>query len=91
MKPTSKPLPALADMEHEVVAESREWGRQRLEERLQFAANRAGRDRAIDLQGHRQRGAGMRFEEYLQNDRTSRGRLVDSFLCGITRQDWQRG
>ena len=64
---------------------------QRLEERLQFAANRAGRDRAIDLQGHRQRGAGMRFEEYLQNDRTSRGRLVDSFLCGITRQDWQRG
>ena len=33
----------------------------------------------------------MRFEEYLQNDRTSRGRLVDSFLCGITRQDWQRG
>jgi len=34
--------------------------------------------------------AGMRFEEYLQNDRTSRGQLVDSFLCGITRQDWQR-
>jgi RimJ/RimL family protein N-acetyltransferase len=34
--------------------------------------------------------AGMRFEEYLQNDRTTRGQLVDSFLCGITRQDWQR-
>lgn len=34
--------------------------------------------------------AGMRFEGYLQNDRTTKGRMVDSFLCGITRQDWQR-
>jgi hypothetical protein len=34
MKPTSKPLPRLADIEREVVAESLEWGRQRLEERL---------------------------------------------------------
>lgn len=33
---------------------------------------------------------GMRFEEYLQNDRTARGQLVDSFLCGLTRQEWQR-
>ena len=38
IKPNSKPLPALADMEREVVAESREWGRQRLEERLQKLA-----------------------------------------------------
>jgi hypothetical protein len=30
MKPNSKSLPALADIEREVVAESREWGRQRL-------------------------------------------------------------
>jgi len=35
MKPNSNSLPALADIEREVVAESREWGRQRLEERLQ--------------------------------------------------------
>jgi RimJ/RimL family protein N-acetyltransferase len=34
--------------------------------------------------------AGMRFEEYLQNDRTTRGQMVDSFLCGITKQDWMR-
>jgi hypothetical protein len=42
MKPTSKPLPALADIEREVVAESREWGRQRLEERLQKLAEEHG-------------------------------------------------
>jgi len=33
--------------------------------------------------------AGMRFEEYLQNDRTSQGRQVDSFLCAISRKQWQ--
>ena len=32
--------------------------------------------------------AGLRFEEYLQNDRTKRGRQVDSFLCGVSRADW---
>ena len=42
MKPTSKPLPALADIEREVVAESREWGRQRLEARLQKLAEEHG-------------------------------------------------
>ena len=42
MKPTSKPLPSLADIEREVVAESREWGRQRLEERLQKLAEEHG-------------------------------------------------
>jgi hypothetical protein len=42
MKPTSKSLPALADIEREVVAESREWGRQRLEERLQKLAEEHG-------------------------------------------------
>jgi hypothetical protein len=42
MKPTCKPLPALADIEREVVAESREWGRQRLEERLQKLAEEHG-------------------------------------------------
>jgi hypothetical protein len=35
MKPTPKSLPSLADIEREVVAESHEWGRQRLEQRLQ--------------------------------------------------------
>jgi len=45
MKPTkaiSKPLPSLADIEREVVAESREWGRQRLETRLQKLAEEHG-------------------------------------------------
>jgi hypothetical protein len=42
MKTTSKLLPALADIEREVVAESREWGRQRLEERLQKLAEEHG-------------------------------------------------
>ncbi len=42
MKPASKPLPALADIEREVAAESREWGRQRLEERLQELADQYG-------------------------------------------------
>jgi hypothetical protein len=42
MKPTSKPFPSLAEVEREVVAESREWGRQRLEERLQKLAEEHG-------------------------------------------------
>ena len=42
MKPTSKPFPCLADIEREVVAEAREWGRQRLEERLQKLAEESG-------------------------------------------------
>lgn len=42
MKPNTKSLPALADIEREVVAESREWGRQRLEERLQKLAEEHG-------------------------------------------------
>jgi hypothetical protein len=42
MKPISKPLPSLVDIEREVVTESREWGRQRLEERLQKLAEEHG-------------------------------------------------
>ena len=42
IKPISKVLPSLADIEREVVAESREWGRQRLEERLQKLAEEHG-------------------------------------------------
>jgi RimJ/RimL family protein N-acetyltransferase len=34
--------------------------------------------------------AGMQFEEYVLNDKFVRGRLVDSFLCGINREDWLR-
>ena len=41
-KPRPRPLPRLADIEREVVAESREWGRQRLEERLQKLAEEHG-------------------------------------------------
>ena len=42
MNPNSKSLPALAEIEREVVAESREWGRQRLEQRLQNLAEEHG-------------------------------------------------
>lgn len=44
MKPKSTPkaYPRLADLEREVVAESREWGRQRLQERLQQLADESG-------------------------------------------------
>jgi hypothetical protein len=42
MESTFKLPPALADIEREVVAESREWGRQRLEERLQKLAEEHG-------------------------------------------------
>jgi hypothetical protein len=42
MKPTIKPFPRLADIEREVVAEAREWGRQRLEERLKKLAEESG-------------------------------------------------
>ena len=42
MEPNPKPFPSLADIEREVVAESREWGRQRLGERLQKLADENG-------------------------------------------------
>jgi hypothetical protein len=42
MKTAFKPLASLADIEREVVAESREWGRLRLEERLQKLAEEHG-------------------------------------------------
>lgn len=42
IKPITKALPSLADIEREVVAESREWGRQRLAERLQKLAEEHG-------------------------------------------------
>jgi hypothetical protein len=42
MEPNLKRFPSLADVEREVVAESREWGRQRLAERLQKLADEHG-------------------------------------------------
>jgi len=42
MNTPNKPFPSLADIEREVIAESREWGRQRLEERLQELADQQG-------------------------------------------------
>jgi hypothetical protein len=39
MEPAKKVIPGLAEIEREVAAESREWGRQRLEERLQQLAD----------------------------------------------------
>lgn len=42
-KPESlKSFPRLADIEREVMAEAREWGRQRLQERLQQLAEQSG-------------------------------------------------
>ena len=42
MNQPKRPLPSLAEIEREVVAESREWGRQRLQERLQQLADEQG-------------------------------------------------
>jgi hypothetical protein len=42
MKDERKPLPSLMEVEKEVVAESREWGRRRLEARLQELADQQG-------------------------------------------------
>ena len=42
MNTPKKPFPSLAEVEREVLAESREWGRQRLEERLQELADQQG-------------------------------------------------
>jgi hypothetical protein len=39
MNQAKKVWPSLAEIEREVVAESREWGRQRLQERLQQLAD----------------------------------------------------
>jgi len=42
MNQPKKRLPSLAEIEREVIAESREWGRQRLQERLQQLADESG-------------------------------------------------
>ena len=42
MNTPKKAFPSLADIEREVIAESREWGRKRLEERLQELADQQG-------------------------------------------------
>ena len=42
MSTPKKPFPSLAEVEAEVIAESREWGRKRLEERLQELADQQG-------------------------------------------------
>ena len=42
MKTLQQKFPELAEIEQEVVAESREWGRRRLAERLQELADRQG-------------------------------------------------
>lgn len=39
MNTPKQPFPSLAEVEAEVIAESREWGRKRLEERLQELAD----------------------------------------------------
>ena len=42
MNTIKKVFPGLAEIEREVIAESREWGRRRLEERLQELADQQG-------------------------------------------------
>lgn len=42
MKPNPKFLPGLAEIESEVLAQAQEWGRQRLQERLQQIADEHG-------------------------------------------------
>jgi hypothetical protein len=42
MNTPKKPLPSIADIEREVIAETREFGRKRLEERLQELADQQG-------------------------------------------------
>ena len=42
MNTPKKPFPSLAEVEREVIAESREWGRRRLEARLQELAHQQG-------------------------------------------------
>ncbi len=34
--------------------------------------------------------AGLRFEEYFQDERTAKGEVVDLLRCGLTREDWLR-
>ena len=59
-KPISKAFPSLADIEREVVAESREWGRRRLEERLQKLAAEHGE--VFPLRQRRSRSLTLRSE-----------------------------
>ena len=33
---------------------------------------------------------GLRFEAYLKDEKEVRGQLVDSLLCGLSREDWLR-
>jgi RimJ/RimL family protein N-acetyltransferase len=33
---------------------------------------------------------GLRFEEYIQNEKVVRGQLVDSLLCGLDRREWEQ-
>ena len=42
MNQPKRVFPSLAEIEREVVAESREWGRQRLKERLQQLVDQQG-------------------------------------------------
>jgi hypothetical protein len=42
MNTEKKPKSSLAEIEREVIAESREWGQKRLEERLQELADQPG-------------------------------------------------
>jgi hypothetical protein len=45
MKPDPKPLPSLVEVEQEVVAQARQWGSQRLQERLHWL--RHGREKKV--------------------------------------------
>lgn len=55
-----KSIPRLADIEQEVIAEAREWGRQRLEERLRQLASQAGE--VFPLKQRKRRGLKLQSE-----------------------------
>jgi len=66
MNPDLKLFPRLADVEREVIAEAREWGRQRLQERLQELAEQSGEVFPPEAT----QAAGVRIAKRIGKDRT---------------------
>ena len=66
MNPDLKLFPRLADIEREVVAEAREWGRQRLQARLQELADKHGEIFPPEAA----QAAGARVAQRIGEDRT---------------------
>ena len=67
MNPDLKMFPRLADIEREVIAQAREWGRQRLQERLQELAEQSGEVFPPEAT----QAAGARVADRIGKDRTA--------------------